>query len=59
MIKFKLKQEGEPIDDAKLIREVKKHSFLYDTRDADYRNLPLRAKQWSKIARNLKINNRN
>ncbi|CAG9802525.1 unnamed protein product [Chironomus riparius] len=59
MIKFKLKQEGPFIDDEKLIEEVSKHSFLYDTRSTDYRNLPLRSTIWSSIAKILNVEDQN
>lgn len=42
-----------------MIEEVKLHEFLYDTRNCDYRNLPLRATVWSEIAKNLGIKDQN
>lgn len=50
-----LSYKGPQVDDEKLIDEVKQHSFLYDSRSTDYRNLPLRATIWAQISKNLNI----
>jgi Alcohol dehydrogenase transcription factor Myb/SANT-like len=46
------------VDDGKLIAAVSKHSFLYDTKDRDYRNLPMRVTAWSEIANDFNITDR-
>lgn len=58
MIKFRVKQEPPTIDDTKLINLVKNNIFLFDVRNPDYRNLPLRASVWASIANDLKIGDR-
>jgi Alcohol dehydrogenase transcription factor Myb/SANT-like len=58
MIKFRVKDEPQPIDDIELIKLVKGHEFLYNTKNPDYRNLPQRSVIWSTIAQDLGINDR-
>lgn len=58
MIKFRVKQEAPSLNDNELISQVKNHEFLYDTKNPDYRNLPLRASVWSSIAKELNIRDR-
>lgn len=56
MIKFREKQEPQIANyDVELISLVKEHQFLYDTKNADYRNLPLREQVWIAISANLSI----
>lgn len=59
MIKFRVKaEESQPVDDNDLIRLVKLHEFLYNTKNPDYRNLPQRAVIWGSIAKELGISDR-
>lgn len=58
MIKFRVKQEPPSIEDQELIDLVKAHEFLYNTKNPDYRNLPLRACIWADIAKLLNIDDR-
>lgn len=58
MIKFRVKQEAPSLNDNELIALVKNHEFLYDTKNPDYRNLPLRASVWSSIAKDLNVQDR-
>lgn len=59
MIKFREKPEPQVANyDIELIQLVKEHELLYNTRNSDYRNLPLRATIWSGIALALIIDDR-
>jgi hypothetical protein len=58
MIKFRVKDEPQTIDDSYLISRVKSHEHLFDTKHPDYRNLPQRAIVWASIAKELGIADR-
>lgn len=58
MIKFIVKEEPPHINDSELIRLVKAQEFLYNTKNVDYRNLPLRSTTWNEIAGELNIKDR-
>lgn len=58
MIKFTVKELPQQIIDSDLIRIVKNHEFLFNTKNPDYRNLPQRSVVWGSIAKELGISDR-
>ena len=58
MIKFRVKDEPQTVEDAELIKLVKDNEFLYNPKNPDYRNLPQRAVTWLSIAKELEVEDR-
>lgn len=58
MIKFRVKDEPQQVEDVELIKLVKDNEFLYNPKNPDYRNLPQRAVTWLSIAKELEVEDR-
>lgn len=55
---IKSNNSAQHIDDEKLIEEVERNTFIYETKHHDYRNLPLRLHIWNQIADALHVSDR-